>query len=263
MTSARRWQPATGGWTAAAAPEGDPLVSDSWLVVGGRVRGLERHWERFAAGVGDVGAAVDLLRFRAAVESALPASGRWFPRVELRPGDELRLLLRPAPPAGDRASAWLAGAPDPRRRPRRKGPELTVLGSLRQQAARHGADEAVLTDAGGGLLEGAYSSLLWWEDDTLCVVADTAPVLCGVTRALLLGLASAAGVGVRRSPPPPLAALAGREVWLTSALHGIRAVTAWRPAGPPCGAAVRAPDWQRRLDALGRPVGAPAAPWAE
>ena len=239
---------------------GDPVVADSWLVEDGRVRGLELHWARFAAGLRDAGAQAEPpAPFRAAVEAALPAVGRWFPRVELRAGGELRLLLRPAPPpAGDTVAAWVADRPDPRTRPRRKGPELSLLGELREAAGRHGAGEAVLAGADGHLLEGAYSSLLWWEGDTLCAVADAAPVLPGVTRRLLLELADGAGVAVRCAAPPALATLAGREVWLTSALHGIRAVTAWHPGGPPCGAATRAPGWQARLAALARPVGAPA-----
>ena len=58
------------------------------------------------------------------------------------------------------------------------------------------------------LLEGAYSSLLWWEDDTLCVVADTRRCSVGVTRALLLDLAarpasgSGAGAARRRADSP-------------------------------------------------------------
>lgn len=248
----------------AGPAEGDPLVADSWLVEEGRVRGLELHWARFSAGMRDAGFGTEpAAGFRSAAERALPGDGRWFPRVDLRAGGELRLILRPAPPpAGDTVAAWLADGPDPRTQPHRKGPELTLLGRMRQAAGRHGAGEAVLAGADGGLLEGAYSSLLWWEDDVLCVVEDAAPILPGVTRRLLLELAAGAGVRVRRGPPPALGALAGREVWLTSALYGIRVVTAWRPDGPPCGAQLRAPEWRARLSTLARPVGARAPRWA-
>jgi hypothetical protein len=42
--------------------------------------------------------------------------------------------------------------------------------------------------------------------------------------------------------------LAGRETWLTSALHGIRVVTGW--VSPPlvAGDGVRAPRWREELD---------------
>ena len=102
----------------------------------------------------------------------------------------------------------------------------------------------VIADDEDRLLEGAYTSLLWWEEDTLCAVPDDAPILPGITRALLLELAPT--VELRRPAPDDLA---GRETWLVSALHGIRAVTRWVD-GPQPGEAARAPEWQRRLESL-------------
>ena len=243
--------PPAGGAVAAA---------ESWLVDDGRARGLDRHWARFARGCAEAGLAI--ASPGAAVEAALPATGRWFPRVEARAGGEVRLAVRPAPPRAPEVVAWVADGPDPRRAPRRKGPDLERLGGLRAAAARHGAGEAVIADADGRLLEGAYTSLLWWEDDALCAVPDDAPILDGVTRALLLGLAADAGAEVRFRRPTP-AGLDGREVWLTSALHGIRAVTRWVADGAngvpaQAGKAERAAAWQARLEALAVPVGAAA-----
>src|SRR5687767_12433111 len=92
---ALRWD---GGWAPTEAEPGSPDVADSWLVDDGRVRGLERHWARFAAEVRALGGP-DPAPFAAAVAAALPREGRWFPRVELRldGGPRLGLLLRPAP----------------------------------------------------------------------------------------------------------------------------------------------------------------------
>ena len=157
------------------------------------------------------------------------------------------MLVRPAPAREPTVVAWIADVPDPRRSPRRKGPDLERLAALRERAAAHGAGEAVLADAGGRLLEGAYTSLLWWEGETLCAVPDEAPILPGVTRGLLLELAAERGTPVALRRPGP-DELAGRETWLVSALHGIRAVTRWAPGGPPAGAAERAETWQRLLD---------------
>jgi branched-subunit amino acid aminotransferase/4-amino-4-deoxychorismate lyase len=222
------------------------LAADSWLVADGRVRAVERHWARFSAACAEHGVGPDAIAaFRADVERAVPAQGRWFPRVELR--QELAVLVRPAPPREPTVVAWIADVPDPRRCPRRKGPDLDRLAALRERAAAHGAGEAVLADADGRLLEGAYTSLLWWEGETLCAVPDEAPILPGVTRALLLELAVERGTPVARRRPAP-DELAGRETWLVSALHGIRAVTRWAPAGVPAGAAQRAAAWQRLLD---------------
>jgi branched-subunit amino acid aminotransferase/4-amino-4-deoxychorismate lyase len=159
---------------------------------------------------------------------------------------ELALDLRPAPAREPAVVAWLADVPDPRRAPRCKGPDLQRLAALRERAAAHGAGEAVLADTDGHLLEGAFTSLLWWEGDTLCAVPDDAPILPGVTRALLIELARERDTSVTLRRPAP-AELAERETWLVSALHGIRAVTRWT-VGPPAGEAPRAEAWQRLLD---------------
>ena len=106
----------------------------------------------------------------------------------------------------------------------------------------------MIADADGRLLEGAYTSLLWWEGETLCAVPDDAPILPGITRALLIELAGT--VELRRPAPSDLA---GRETWLVSALHGIRAVTRW-VGGPEPGEAPRAATWQRRLESLAQPA---------
>jgi branched-subunit amino acid aminotransferase/4-amino-4-deoxychorismate lyase len=226
------------------------LAADSWLVDGGRVRAAERHWARFCATCREHGAAAEALAaLRVRVADAVPPTGRWFPRVELRAGGELAVRVRPAPPREPTVVAWLADVPDPRRAPRRKGPDLERLAALRGRAAAHGAGEAVLADADGRALEGAFTSLLWWEQETLWAVPDDAPILPGITRGLLIELARARGTAVAHRRPQPHE-LAGRETWLVSALHGIRAVTRWADGGPPAGDAPRAAAWQRRLDEL-------------
>jgi branched-subunit amino acid aminotransferase/4-amino-4-deoxychorismate lyase len=234
---------------AAAPAVGAIEVADSWLVDDGWVRGLERHWARFERGCAESGIDAGVIAgVHAAVEHALPATGRWFPRVELRTGGELCLAVRPAPPRDPAVVAWVCDGPDPRRLPRRKGPDFDRLGAVREEAARRGAGEALLTDADGRLLEGAYTSLMWWEGEALCAVPPDAPILDGVTRGLLLDVAERDGVPVRFARPAP-ADLAGREVWLTSALHGIRAVTGWAD-GAPAAEPRRAGAWQERLEAL-------------
>jgi branched-subunit amino acid aminotransferase/4-amino-4-deoxychorismate lyase len=226
------------------------LAADSWLVADGHVRAVDRHWARFGETCCEHGVEPEALAaLRARMECSVPSEGRWFPRVELRADGELAFRLRRAPPREPTVVAWVADVPDPRRAPRRKGPDLERLAALRERAAAHGAGEAVLADADGRLLEGAFTSLLWWEGETLCAVPDDAPILPGITRALLIELARERDTPVaqRRLTPPELA---GRETWLVSALHGIRAVTGWVDGGPPAGAAPRAVDWQRLLDDL-------------
>jgi branched-subunit amino acid aminotransferase/4-amino-4-deoxychorismate lyase len=225
------------------------LAADSWLVADGRVRAVDRHWARFAATCGEHGVGAEAIAaLRAQVEAAVPAEGRWFPRVELGADGELAVQVRPAPPREPTIVAWLVDVPDQRRAPRHKGPDLERLAALRERAAAHGAGEAVLSDADGHLLEGAFTSLLWWEGQTLWAVPDDAPILPGVTRSLLLDLAGERGTPVARRRPAPRE-LAGCETWLVSALHGIRAITRWASGGPPAGEAPRAAAWQRLLEA--------------
>jgi branched-subunit amino acid aminotransferase/4-amino-4-deoxychorismate lyase len=226
------------------------LAADSWLVDDGRVRAVERHWARFSATCREHGVEPEALAaLRAALQRAVPAEGRWFPRVELRTDGELAFELRPAPPRRPTVVAWVADVPDPRRSPRRKGPDLERLAALRERAAAHGAGEALLSGADGRLLEGAFTSLLWWEGETLCAVPDDAPILPGVTRSLLIELARGRDTPVAQRRPAPHE-LADRETWLVSALHGIRAVTRWAAGGPRAGETPRAATWQRLLDEL-------------
>jgi branched-subunit amino acid aminotransferase/4-amino-4-deoxychorismate lyase len=226
------------------------LAADSWLVDDGRARAVERHWARFAATCRERG--VDpaaLAELRAEVARRVPPRGRWFPRIELRADGELAVQVRPAPAREPTVVAWVADVADPRREPRRKGPDLERLTALRARAATHGAGEALLSDPDGRLIEGAFTSLLWWEGERLCAVPDEAPILLGVTRALLLELARDRGMPVAQRRPLPHE-LADRETWLVSALHGIRVVTGWANGGPPAGGAPRAGGWQRLLDGL-------------
>jgi branched-subunit amino acid aminotransferase/4-amino-4-deoxychorismate lyase len=226
------------------------LAADSWLVADGRVRALDRHWARFAGACAEHGVEPEALAaLRARVDAEVPADGRWFPRVELRAGGELALQVRAAPPREPAVVAWIADVPDPRRAPRRKGPDLERLAALRERAAGHGAGEAVIADADGRLLEGAFTSLLWWEGETLCAVPDDAPILPGVTRALLVELARERDTPVAQRLPTP-DELAGRETWLVSALHGIRAVERWANEGLHAGETGRAETWQRLLDGV-------------
>lgn len=237
-------------------------VADSWLLRDGRVRALARHRERFLRSCGDSGGPSlrQLVAFWQDMTAALPRTGEWFPRVELgAESRELRLLLRPAPPLGTGVRVWSAGQVDPRTLPRRKGPDLDILARVRRRASAEGADEAVLIAPSGVVLEGATTSLLWWEDDTLCVPSPQLPVLPGVTTALIQERAQHTGVRVAHRERT-LADLAGREVWLVNALHGIRPVTEWTGGTEPrirvmrAGQSVWATEWRQWLEGLTEPL---------
>ncbi|WP_043632330.1 aminotransferase class IV [Nonomuraea candida] len=251
---------AGGGFVAGVPVEDDLLAADSWLVVDGAARFLADHGRRFRAACEAAAAAGELVAamWRAAV-AALPREGDWFPRVELSASGELRLRLRTAPPRGGRLTVWAGPPGDPRRAPRVKGPDLALLARLRAEALRHGAHEALITTADGWVVEGATTSLLWWEDGTLCAPPDELPALPGVTAARLRRRAAELGIPVarRRRRVPDLA---GREIWLVNALHGIRPVRGWAAPGlPGPGPAAMAPSWQAWLARQAEPLPPPPA----
>ncbi len=240
-----RWTGEELAAATAAAPAA-LLVADSWLVDEGYQRAAGAHWTRFGGSCLEVGVDRDeLRRFQLAASAALPLDGRWFPRVELT-ADGLALRIRRAPSPQRDARVVVGPRGDPRSHPRRKGPDLELLAALRAKAHEQRADELLLCGADGALLEGALSSLLWWEGDTLWTTPDE-HALPGVTRALLLARARERGVEVRVRAPRP-EELAGAEVWLTSALHGIRVVSRWLSPAIEAAPARRAPAWREELD---------------
>lgn len=227
------------------------LVADSFLLDDGRVRGIDLHRERFVGSCAAAG--VDANAFWVDVIARLPRGGRWFPRVELSTDRELCLRLRPAPPLGGQVRVSRYDGPDPRVAPTVKGPDLDVLGELKALAYKENqADEVLLTGPGGVVLEAAYSAILWWEGETLCLPPSDLPILPSVTTRLLRSLAAdrSTPVAERRRT---LDGLAGREVWLVNALHGIRPVAVWID-GPPAGPSERGPAWQLALRQLAAPL---------
>ncbi|MFF9814411.1 aminotransferase class IV [Streptomyces sp. NPDC014006] len=254
------WDPAAGRdgallpeRTAEAAPA---LVADSWLVEDGRVRALPAHARRFRDACGRLlgtppGPVTAFLR---AATGLLPQRGRWFPRVEARPGGHgphLTLWLRPAPPRGGPVVLWHPGMVDPRAVPWAKGPDLVLLGRLREAARAAGADEPLLLSATGQVREGGTTSLLWWRGTTLCAPPPGPDLLPGVTRALLTAEVADAGHRVVFETATAQD-LAGVPVWAVNALHGIRPVAGWLNLAdelpPPPDSSAEAERWQARLD---------------
>ncbi|TDW66031.1 aminotransferase class IV [Kribbella pratensis] len=200
------------------------LVADSFLVANGKVRGLELHRERFVRSCAAAGVAAE--RFWDEQAGRLPGFGRWFPRFELQTSGELAVQLRPAPPIGGRVRVAVHEGPDPRTAPRVKGPDLELLGKLKE-AAPDRADEVLLLDTDGTVLEAAYSAVAWWEDDTLCFPQSDRPLLASVTAQLLRRIAANQGVEISERAATPQDLQNATEAWLVNALHGIRPIHAW------------------------------------
>lgn len=270
--------PTTSLWTGAELVARDDcdvvpariVVADSWLHLDGRVRALDLHRSRFLAGIPAATAEeLDAEAFWEAAIAAVPSEGAWFPRVELREqrgAPQLLLRIRTAPPRGRSVVLATHRGRDPRTVQSTKGPDLEAMLRLRTEAQAHGADESVILDPEGRVVEGATTSILWWRGSTLCHVAPGLARVESVTERSILALATAMGIAVSAEHAAP-ADLDGLEIWAVNALHGARIVTGWRgepvqPAEDPG----RLARWELRLDALRRPIrqtGGTAAPAPE
>ena len=232
QTTVLRWESNERQLLPAVGGDLDVLLAaDSWLVADGFVRGLEYHRQRFFTACTESAdiCAEDLHFFWRHVVAALPRSGQWFPRVELARVDDsvkLQLRVRQAPPQTRAVRLLRWPATDPRTLPLRKGPDLALLASMRQQAISQGADEALLLTADGVVLEGLTTSVIWWESGALCLPDPSLDVLPGVTSRLLVELAEADDIPVIYKHLH-VEELSGRTVWTCNALHGIRPVIQW------------------------------------
>jgi branched-subunit amino acid aminotransferase/4-amino-4-deoxychorismate lyase len=238
------------------------LVVDSWLVLDGQVRAMERHVDRFTRACLATAAVsrAELLGFWSDVLGDLPRSGAWFPRVELGKTTHLQVEMRPAPERGEHVRVWVPDEPDRRACPGRKGPDLGAMLRLRAEAESVGAQEALLTTPDGVVVEACTSSILWWEDGVLCSPPEAIPALPGTTASLVRDLAAQRGIPTAQRARR-VGELSGREVWLLNALHGIRLVTAWSGQDVTPGAGEYFAEWRQEVERLRFPLDPQPAAW--
>jgi len=225
------------------------LVADSWRVSEGQVVCLWRHLERFRRSAKHhtslSGHVIDT--FLDQVVEELPPHGEWFPRIEVVDADRgplLRYRKRAAPPMSHEVVIARASY-DPRLNPFVKGPDLAALEVLRTEVSHLHAGEAIIVDGFDFIIEGAYSTVLIWLPGTeeLSIVPRAVPRLPSVTEHILLALAHERNLSVvERSLS--VAQLAGAEVWIVSALQGIRVATAFRNGPELDSSGSRAAQWQ-------------------
>jgi branched-chain amino acid aminotransferase len=137
--------------------------------------------------------------------------------------------LAPAPTHATAATVPLA-----RELPHVKALSYLVAMTARRQARQLGADEALLTDGEGRVLEGAGSNVFAVIRGQLVTPPADAGLLAGVTRAVVLELARSEGIEVaeRRFGTAELAA--ADEAFLTSTLRELVPLRALdgQPIGP-------------------------------
>jgi len=207
-------------------------VADSFLVEDGRVRSIDKHFQRFSDWVLQIDSEESKLLkgFFAEVKRLIPRTGRWFPRLEYHAeaavGNRLFLRLRPAPRKMESITLWTYPDSDPRHNPAVKGPDLSLCQQLRRHANMNGADEAVLLSESGMVSEGALSSLIWFRGDRLCSSDNSTTWLPSITREEVFGIAEAMGLATELESIRP-EELCSLPIWALSSLNGIMPVTRW------------------------------------
>jgi branched-subunit amino acid aminotransferase/4-amino-4-deoxychorismate lyase len=232
-------------------------AADSWLVSDGKTLALDLHRQRFMTSIprGRY-SQTDPAAFWDAAIALIPVTGDWFPRVELHSrlgAPRLVFRLRSAPERHRSAVLATWHGEDPRETPTVKGPDLQRLSRVRTAVQAVGADEAVLLTPDGYVVEGAHSALLWWRGDILCAPPETFERVDSVTARSVLTLARALGHDLHEEAVTP-AELDGTELWVLSALHGIRIATRWVDGPELAELPGRLGTWRARLDALRKPV---------
>jgi 4-amino-4-deoxychorismate lyase len=229
----------------AAADEGfsrGRAAFETLRVYGGRPFRLREHLERLAASAERLGLpAPDLDHVRGVAEAALDASGAadaglrlyWTPGA---PGDEpSAIVLVSAIPdwiESTRARGQrLVSLPFPRRAvpwllPGTKSVSYATHSAAEAEARRRGADDAVLVDLDGTVLEGPVTNV-WWRERTMLVTPGLElGILAGETRATLLGLAGELGYGTKTGAYPLARLLAADEAFTSSSVREVMPVVA-------------------------------------
>jgi branched-subunit amino acid aminotransferase/4-amino-4-deoxychorismate lyase len=139
--------------------------------------------------------------------SPIPA---WIEEVRAR-GQRLVSLTFPR-----RSAPWLL--------PGTKSVSYATHVAAEAEARRRGADDAVLVDLDGTVLEGTVTNVWWREGTTLVTPELELGILAGETRAALLGLAHEAGYGVETGAFPLERLLAADEVFTSSSVREVMPV---------------------------------------
>jgi branched-chain amino acid aminotransferase group I len=112
---------------------------------------------------------------------------------------------------------------------------LSYLDNLlaREEARREGADEAILLNSHGFVAEGSASNVFLVRSSKLLTPSVRSGALPGITRQVVLELATAVGLEVKETEIEPAALFDAAEVFLTSSIKEVMSLT--RLDGRPIG----------------------------
>lgn len=209
-------------------------------VYGGRPFRLDEHLARLVGSAERLGLPEpDVAELRTLAGQALAAAGL--------PDAALRIYWTPgAPGAGpsgivlvSRVPGWIEGArargqrlvslPFPRRSspwllPGAKSVSYATHAAAEAEAKRRGADDAVLVDLDGTVLEGTVTNVWWREGEVLLTPELELGILAGETRATLIGLAAEVGFRVETGSYPLGRLLAADEALTSSSVREVMPV---------------------------------------
>jgi branched-chain amino acid aminotransferase len=148
-------------------------------------------------------------------ESPIPGRGVGPPTV----------VVTSHPLAASAKEATAVTVPLARELPHVKAVSYLVAVTAKRRARELGADEALLTDGQGHVLEGATSNVFAVVDGTLITPPTAAGLLAGVTRAVVLELADQLGVPSEERPLALEELLRADEAFLTSTTRELVALT--------------------------------------
>lgn len=200
----------------------DLFVADSFLVSDGTAVDIDAHLRRFSQSAQRQGLLRPIDSFLNAVVALIPRKGNIFPRIELTERGELEIRIRNAPVLTSTITV-LNATKDPRTTPEIKGPDIPALAELQENVKAFGADEAIIVNSAGQIIDGSTTCLVWVEGEKVYQPPREFSRVSSVTVAQLEKILGKPLEEQSRSSSE----LHGCEIYALNSLHGIRSVSAW------------------------------------
>lgn len=197
-------------------------VFSTCLVRDGRIPFFQNHLDRLRRQSLQLALPIDpfdvtllpqLLRSNDALE------GSWRLKLIQTPHHQQMMITRALPPP---KIVNLVLYPDPIVRPLAKLKSLAYYDRflVKQYALTKGAEDSLVLDAKGNILETAFSNILWLKNKTLHFVDPSLPYLEGITQQALLNAAEKMGYEISPSSSS-IGELQGATAFTTNAIQGV------------------------------------------
>lgn len=242
------------------------------LVRDGRIVRLDAHLDRLAEGAAVLGIPLPggTRTLRAAARETVEANGLLaVPRASLRitltrgpgprglvpppaPSPTLLITAAAAPPPPPGVTAIISSIARVRTGPASALKTLSYTDNVlaRMEAARAGAQEALMLSAAGGIACASAANVFAVTDEGLVTPPNDGAIRCGIARADVLAIARNSGLAVAERALSRDEVCGAREVFVTNSLLGVCPVTGLDGAPLPAGPVAR--DLAAALDRLWR-----------